>query len=180
MQAMECAKSNARCGARRLRSDQRGAVLAEFVIAFPVLLAAYLCFLQMAQVYVAALVMRHSTVVVARYASVAYPSKFIPDQADRAREGGGELNPSWREAAQDGLGPWKDVIRIKGAKVSLESGNDPLSEIETKIDFEYACHVPIGRLIVCQDGLKLRSVQVFSPMNGAQYAYEDDEPRAFQ
>jgi hypothetical protein len=146
-------------------ADKRGAVLAEFVLAFPVLLLTYLCCLQMAQAYTAGLVMRHAAAVVARYASVSYPNRFIPDKADRQNGG---TNPTWTEAARGALGPWRNVVRVKGAVVDF-AGNDPWGDVVVKVDFEYSCHVQIANLIVCRDGLMTRTIHVATPLQGGTY-----------
>jgi hypothetical protein len=151
------------------RTRSRGAVLAELVVAFPVLLLAYLCFLQMAQSFAAALAMRHATVILARYASVTYPSRFIP-KADRA-DGTGGRNPQWDDAVTAALGAWKDVIRVKAVSVEFEGGSrDPWGNIQSKVDYEYSCHVPIGKFIVCKNGFFTRTVRVVSPLHGATYS----------
>jgi len=150
----------------RLSARQRGAVLIEFVIALPALVLPYLCFLQMAQAYTASLVMRHATMTVARYASVSYPSRFIP-AADQAT--GQRGSPSWNDAAVEALGPWKNVVRVKGAEVTFGS-KDPWGDVSVKVDYEYACHVMVGRWIVCRDGLLNRTVRIVSPLQGATYS----------
>jgi len=151
----------------RARLRRRGAVLIEFVIALPALLLPYLCFLQMAQAFTAGLVMRHATMTVARYASVAYPAKFIP--AANHANGQTANSPSWPEAAAEALGPWKNVVRVKGADVSF-AGNDPWGDVRVKVDYEYTCHIAIGRLIVCKDGVLSRTIRVVSPLQGATYS----------
>jgi hypothetical protein len=154
----------------RFAAAERGAVLAEFIVAFPVLMLTYFSFLQMAQAFTAGLVMRHATVAVARYASVAYPTRSIPDGADRATDGAGD-NPSWREAAMQALGPWKDVVRVKAADVRVEGElRDGQGDLETRVDYEYSCHVPMAKYIVCRGGRITRSVRVESPLHGATYS----------
>jgi hypothetical protein len=146
----------------------KGAVLAEFIVALPVLLLSYFCFLQMGQAYTASLVMRHASMIVARYASVSYPTSFIStaDQSDDT----GLRNASWKDVAQTGLGPWRDVVVVRGVQVHLAGGTrDPSGEIETKVDFVYSCHVPIAKFIVCQNTTFSRSIRVLSPLHGARY-----------
>lgn len=147
------------------RSRRRGAVLAEFAIAFPVVLLAYLCFLQMAQGFTAGLVMRHATIVLARYASVSLPNRFIPDPADHA---GSTNNPSFEDAARRALGPWQNAVHVKDVDVQVD-GRDAWATLRTRADFEYACHVPMGKLIVCKDGVLTRTIRINSPLSGATY-----------
>jgi len=154
---------------RRPKADQRGAVLVEMVLALPLLLLTYLSFLQIAQTFTAGLVMRHATVVVARYASVAYPAQVIPDESDRAGSSGGR-SPDWSEAARRGLGPWADVVRVKDATVRLDWSRDGTGELESKVEYEYSCHIPIAKFIVCRDAHIKRTLQVRSPLHGAHYS----------
>jgi Flp pilus assembly protein TadG len=154
---------------RRLGAEQRGAALAEFIVAMPVLLLAYLSFLQMAHVYAASLVMRHATAVLARYASVSYGNNFIATE-DQAT--GGD-NPSWRDAAIEALGPWKTVVTVRGEpQVRFQGGTrDPWGDIETRAEFQYTCSVPMAKDIVCRNGVVIRSLQAVSPLHGARYIH---------
>lgn len=161
-------------GARRsFWSCSKGAVLAEFAVAFPVLITTYFCFLQMAQAYTAGLVLRHATVVTARYASVSLPSRFIPDRADHTGQGRGNGqggNPAWEEVALAALGPWKNVARVKQVSVTIAGGGaDPWADVQTKADYEYTCRVPVAKYIVCRGGVLTRTVRVTSPLQGATY-----------
>jgi hypothetical protein len=157
-----------RCGSRGLLAATKGAVLAEFLAAMPALLTTYLCFLQMAHVYAAGTVMRHATVVCARYASVAFPTNFIPNAADHARADGAR-NASWLEAVNYALGPWKGAVVVKSVDVQYGGGN-PWGDVNAKVDYEYSCRVPVASRIVCRNAVVNKTIRASIALNGARYA----------
>ena len=145
-------------GLARLRDDQGGAVLVEFIVAFVPMIVTFFSFTQVAQLFAAGLVMRHAAVVAARDASVSHGA-CIPNKEDLDDEG---------DAARAAVSVWNQRLHVVDVSTDYDE-KDPFGDVKTTTSFAYDCTVPLGRLFVCPGGTVVRSFTVKLPHSGARY-----------
>lgn len=152
--------------------DQRGAVLAEFVIAVVPLLMTFLGFMQVSKMFTASLGVRHAAVVAARTASV------YSNRANNNPGAQGDGASQARQAAGAALGPWIQDGSISNVNVDVEdrsSRGDPYGPVQVQVTATYNCRVPMMGRIVCSGSRKTittRTMVGFSaqmPHQGAKY-----------
>lgn len=142
-----------------LRRDERGAVLAEFVIAIVPMLTALFVFLQLGQVYTANLMTRHAANMGVRAAAVVLPPNpgnvGSPDDVDHA--------------VHKALGAWDPYF----ARVDVEKtpAPAPFELVTVTVRAQYICHVPLGARVVCgADGvIEIPEIVARFPNQGASY-----------
>jgi hypothetical protein len=132
-------------GVKELRSDQRGAVLVEFAVAFMPLMITFLSFVQLQQMATARLVMKHSAVVGARAAAViSNKAGNTPDQPPGGNEA--EIQAGVRAA----LGPWKtSMSNVQVTVDDTSSCADPFGMVSVTVAADYKCTVPLSSLFMC-------------------------------
>jgi Flp pilus assembly protein TadG len=155
---------------KSLRTDTRGAVLAEFVVAIFPLLTVFFVFVQISAISVAKLLVKHSAVISARAAAVyANGNKNCPEcQGD----GAGEIN----NAAKTALVNWKDkfasvsatVTEDKSTNEKGEEGFGPYGLVTVTVRARYKCEVPVGK-VICPGGTLLITETKSMPHQGARY-----------
>ena len=153
-----------------LVSDQRGAVLAEFVIVAVPLLITFFGFVQVAQVAAANLMVRHATIVGARAAAVITNGNGnTPDQSRGVNE---------REIA-DGVitalgGGYARAMNRVDVKVEDQSTcDDYFGMVKVTVTAQYRCSVPLGNVVVCGAGRERTITHVAQmPHQGARYKSE--------
>ncbi len=154
-------------GLRRLIAAKRGAVAAEFAIAFMPLAITFLSFTQEAQLYTAHLVFKHAALAAGR-AAITTVSKCNPGQdRDRRRD-----PQDVQIAAFDALGAGAWQSHFASVQASAQyGGGDPYGPVTTKTTATYMCTVPLGKTIVCGGLLGQVKMQetVILPHQGAQY-----------
>lgn len=139
--------------------DNRGAVLAEFVIALAPMLTAFFVFLQIGQVYLASLMTRHAANMGARAAAVVLPPNpgnvGAPEDVD--------------VAVHAALGRFDEHFpRVAVEKTPAPA---PFELVAVEVRAQYKCGVPLGARIVCgADGLiEIPAIVSRFPNQGAQY-----------
>ncbi|NOU31382.1 MAG: hypothetical protein HOO96_26080 [Polyangiaceae bacterium] len=148
--------------------NQRGAVLAEFVVALVPLLTTFFCLVQLGKLYAANLALKHAAMCAARAATViAKPPTMNP---------GATGDPNEIElAAYAALGNFytNGGFHDVTVKVTLPSG-DPHGVVTVDVTATYDCDVPLGGRITCfaGGGTKTKTESASLPLQGAQYAEE--------
>jgi Flp pilus assembly protein TadG len=152
---------------RRLKRDNKGAVLAEFCIAIVPVLTTFFSFVQLSKLATARLVVKHSAIVGARAAAViANGNDNTPDQPRGTNEG--EI----ADAVKAAMGPWwtrsGGVTSVNVTVTDLSSRADPYDWVVVKVEARYECSVPLG-FFVC-GGRSKRIEETFRmPHQGALY-----------
>ena len=150
---------------RSLRSDGRGAVLAEFSIAIIPMLMAFFCFFQLGMFMVGKMIVRHAAIVGARAAAVV--------------TGGGATNPTLGGAAQgtngdvesavnQALGVWGDNGMLKATTDVTDSGG-PHATLTVRVEATFQCNTPLGKHWVCGGDTKTFTEVASMPKQGATY-----------
>ena len=146
--------------------DTRGAVLAEFVIAVVPLLMMTFGWLQLAWLYTANLLVKHAAGACVRAAVVIDDKPFNPGKNNGPLE---DIQKATRMAAN------VEKDRQTFTSITCEYKNDASEEdvfgtVTATVTAEYACGVPLGRLIVCGADSKKTLVHTAAmPMQGAHY-----------
>ncbi|MBX3206405.1 MAG: hypothetical protein KF764_15130 [Labilithrix sp.] len=146
------------------RRDTRGAVLAEFVVAFVPLLTAFFAFVQLSKVATARLVVKHGAIIGARAAAViTNGNDNTPGQA--AGKNDGEI----KAAVEAGLGPWKSTMQSVTVDVADASSKaDPYGWVTVTVTATYKCTAPMGA-IGCLGSTKVLRESYRMPHQGANY-----------
>lgn len=152
--------------------DKRGAVLAEFVVVIMPLLTCFFVFLQVAEICVAKLMVKHATVIGARAAAVyGNKNKTCPEC-----EGTGEEEVT--EGVKEALGGWqKHFVSIsadyedKSTRGEEEKDYGPYELVTVSVTAEYKCGVPLGRTICPGSTFTIREKKSM-PHQGARYTKE--------
>lgn len=151
-----------------LVKDQRGAVLAEFVVAIMPLLTIFFVFVQLSSIAVASLLVKHSAVVGARAAAVyASGNDNLPEACGAGGGGDGKVNDAVRAA----LGTWQDRITATATVTDNSSRAEPdgpYGLVTVRVVATYQCRVPLGRAI-CPGGTKTITDEKSMPHQGARY-----------
>lgn len=152
---------SARAAAPR-RSDERGAVLVEFVIAAVPLLMMFFCFTQVAALANAKLVMRHAAIAATRAAIVILP----PNPGDN-----GTMDDV-RVAAGIAMGTYLldgKLVAPDTQCTSQANAGDPYGLVTCTVTATYVCDVPMGKWWVCGGSAKIVSDTMSLPNQGARY-----------
>lgn len=149
---------------KNLLGDQRGAVLAEFVVAIVPLLTIFFVFVQISAISAARLRFKHAAVIGARAAAV------FSNQGDNCPEcsgdGSGEVNAAVRSA----LGSAGRNMSGVSAEVNDRSNrNDPYGLVTVTVTGRYQCGVPLGRIICGTGGSVTFTERKSMPHQGALY-----------
>jgi Flp pilus assembly protein TadG len=149
-----------------LHSDKRGAALVEFLVALMPLMITFSSFVQLQQMATARLVLKHSTVVGARAASViSNKNKNTPEQKQ------GDNQAAIDQAVQKALGPWAQTMTTTVTIQDDSSCNDPYGMVTVRVQAQYKCQVPFGGRIVCGLGgmHNFNNIKYAMPHEGARY-----------
>ncbi len=144
-------------------SNERGAVAAEFVLAFMPLITAFLCFTQAGQLYTAHIVFKHAALAAGRAAITTIgpcmPKNKRPTSPDDVRR-----------AAFAALGQhaWQSSFDRLDVKPSYQD-SDAYGDVKTTTKARYKCNVPMGKNIVCQGGFVNMKQEIVLPHQGARY-----------
>ncbi len=152
-----------------LHRDQRGAVLAEFVVVLIPLLTVFFVFVQLSAIAAASLVVKHSAIVGARAAAVFANEKGnIPELKDK--DGKAQIE----EGVKSAMGPWRfrmnttvDVVD----RSSKDANNGPYKLVTVTVTARYRCDVPLGKAI-CPGGSKTLVDTKSMAHQGARYLPE--------
>lgn len=143
----------------RLASDERGAVLAEFVIAIMPMLIALFTFLQLGQIYMASLMTLHAANAGARAAAVVLPPN--PGNVGKPEDVDVAVHRAY------GLYD-REFARIDIEKTPASA---PFELVTVEVRALYKCHVPLGARIVCGADalLEIPPAVARFPNQGASY-----------
>jgi hypothetical protein len=163
-----------------MRSDTRGAVYVEFLIAFLPLFIFFMCLLQMAGIHMAKLDTLHAAETGVRAAIVVIPDD--PAKYDNVEPGkiSGKRKADIVKAASL---PLAAVRSIKGIRVTFPSspgGTDDLSQVSrddlvrVKVAVIYRCTIPLAKHFVCDaiSSTRKLTAEAALPNQGADYSYE--------
>ncbi len=155
---------------RRVKSDSRGAVLAEFVIALVPLLTMFFSFVQLSRISAARLVVKHSAIVGARAAAVVSNGNN-----NNPGEKKGSNVAEVESAVKAAMGPlWTKKGGVTKVDVEVDDSStrdDPYGWVEVKVTATYACNVPMGS-VACGGKTKKLVERFRMPHQGAQYEAE--------
>jgi len=152
--------------------DKRGAVLAEFVVVIMPLLTCFFVFLQVAEICVAKLMVKHATIIGARAAAV------YSNQHQTCPECEGDGKEQVQEGVREALGGWaKHFVVItadvedKTTRSEEEADYGPYELVTVTVDATYKCGVPLGRSICPGSYFEIHEKKSM-PHQGARYLKE--------
>ena len=153
------------------RRGKRGAVLAEFIIAFMPIIAMSLCVAQLSRYAIARLAVMHAAEVSVRACAVI----IDPDPGHEKQVDGPDSDV--QTAAHIAMKPFGGDLggteihisdptctHDEGLDVNGNGGTDTVT-----IDAKYTCTIPLARWIVCGGGSKNWTVTAMFPHQGAKY-----------
>jgi Flp pilus assembly protein TadG len=158
---------------RTLRKDQRGAVLAEFIVAIVPLLMMFFGFAQLAKLAAGRIVLKHSAIVAARAASVmTNAANNNPCQPNGMNEG------QILNAATMALGRYwgrnGGFERMAVTVTDTSSRSDPYNWVSVRVVGVFECDVPMMGRIMCGGATTTMRAEVFRmPHQGASYTCEN-------
>ena len=150
---------------KKLRTDKRGAVLAEHVIAIVPILMTFFTFVQLSKVATARLVVKHSAIIGARAGAVI--SNANNNTPDAQGDGKGDI----QTAVQQAMGPWASKGQITGVNVTVQdqsNRDDYYGWVTVKVTADYRCTVPMG-FLACGGMSKKLEETYRMPHQGAIY-----------
>lgn len=149
---------------KRLRKDQKGAVLAEFVIAIVPVMMTFFSFVQLSRIATARLVVKHSAIVGARAASV------LSNQHDNNPGASGDGQSDITNAVKAALGPWsRTMVGVNVTVNDQSSSSDPYGWVEVKVSATMVCNVPMGNIACGLSRTKKLEETYKMPHQGATY-----------
>jgi len=146
------------------RGHQRGAVLAEFVVAIVPLLTIFFVFVQISAIAAARIRFKHATIIGARCAAVSSnKNNTCPECKD---DGETEVN----DAVRAGLGSTAKVYsKIETTIDDRSSAEDPYGLVTVTATGSYQCAVPLGRVICGLSSAVVFTERKSMPHQGATY-----------
>jgi len=154
---------------KSLKTDTRGAVLAEFVVAIFPLLTIFFVFVQLSALSIAKLLTKHSAVVGARAAAVF--SNKNDNCPECSGDGSADVNAAVKSALVNWNGRFSSVNATINDTSTREKGNDgdgPYGLVTVTVRARYTCAVPVGKLICPGGGVTITEIKSM-PHQGARY-----------
>lgn len=149
-----------------LVADQRGAVLAEFVVVFVPLMTTFFVFVQLSAIAAASIMVKHAAVVGARAAAVfSNANDNVPEL--KGDDGKAQIEGGVKAA----LGTWQKSISTSVEVNDRSSRNDNDGQydlVTVTVTGTYRCEVPLGKMI-CPGGVKTFVDTKSMPHQGARY-----------
>jgi hypothetical protein len=155
---------------RAITRERRGAVLAEFAIAFMPICVIFLTLCQLARLGIAKLYTQHAAAVGIRACAVIIspdPGEDIP--VDGPEEDYKRAVETVVKQSDDGLA--KNELRYEKAECThngVANGGEDTLTVQTS----YTCTIPIADKIVCGSGSRKLEVTAEFPHQGADYKIE--------
>ena len=148
----------------RSRSAQRGAVLAEFVVALVPLLTIFFVFVQISAIAAARIRFKHASIISARCAAVySNKNKTCPECEG---EGQAEVDA----ALSAGLGSSaRGYSNLSTTIDDRSSESDPYGLVTVTATAQYQCGVPLGRVICGTSSTVTFPEKKSLPHQGANY-----------
>ncbi len=161
---------NKRRHGETLRRNIRGAVLAEFAIAFMPICAMFLVLVQLGRLEISRLAVLHAATVSVRACSVIIePEPGFENGVDGKEE-------DVKTAAHMAMKPFGGDLggnEIKITEPECKHAGDANGGTDTvTIDATYTCNIPLARNVVCPAGTKEFQVTAQFPHQGAEYKLE--------
>ena len=161
---MSATKEEKKDEKKDLLRDQRGAVLAEFVVAIVPLLTIFFVFVQLSAIAAARLRFKHATVVAARAAAV------FSNSGDNCPECQSDGSSDVNAAVQAALGSaGSKMTDVKAAVNDRSNRSDPYGLVSVEVSGKYQCSVPLGRVICGTKGTVTFTERKSMPHQGAIY-----------
>jgi hypothetical protein len=154
--------------------DQRGAVLAEFAIAFMPICAMFLCVCQLARFEMAHLVSMRAAELSARACAVIHePDPGHDKQIDGADT---DIQEAAHVVMRSMVGSNNGhEIQITDPVCEHEEGSNSNGGTDTvTLTATYHCTIPLASHIVCSSGDKTWTEEVKFPHQGADYKLDDE------
>jgi hypothetical protein len=152
---------------KRIRRDRRGAVLAEFAIAFLPVATMFLFVVQFARFEMCRLAVLHAANVSARACAV------VNAGGDEINPGGAEINgpeSDANKAAQMVLKPFLgQELSVQPVKCQHNDTGDPYGLDVVDVNATYTCRVPVGKRLMCPSGSRNFTVRASMAHQGARY-----------
>ncbi len=151
-----------------ITKGKRGAVLAEFIIAFMPICAMFLCVAQLSRYAIARLAVMHAAEVSVRACAVI----IDPDPGHDAQLDGPDTDV--QKASHMAMKPFGgndfggNEIRVTDPQCSHEGEANGGTDTVT-MDATYTCTIPLARWIVCGGGSKQWTMTAQFPHQGADY-----------
>ncbi len=151
---------------------RRGAVLAEFAIAFMPICAMFLCVCQLSRYSIARLAVLHAAQLSVRACSVI----IVPDPGHSKQLDGPDSDV--QRAATLAMQPFEgsgEITHTPPTCVHDDSGPDHENGGTDTVTMQatYTCNIPLARGIVCSSGPKNFTVHAQFPHQGAKYHLTD-------
>ena len=147
---------------------RRGAVLAEFAIAFMPICTMFLCVCQLSRYSIARLAVLHAAQVSVRACSVITK----PDPGHSKSIDGPDTDV--QRAAQVAMKPFEGSGEIKHDDPKCTHEGEANGGTDTvEMTGTYTCQIPVAKRIVCSGGPKTISVHAQFPHQGAEYKLTD-------
>lgn len=151
-----------------LAGDQRGAVLAEFVVVLFPLLMVFFTMVQLSAFASAKLMTKHAAVIAARAAAV------FSNQHDNLPEAKGDGKSEATSAARAAIGTWsqKQLTITNVAVADASNREDQYGLVTVTVTANYKCTVPMARFVCGLSGNKVITETKSMPHQGARYRLE--------
>src|SRR5437764_342652 len=147
--------------------SRRGAVLAEFAIAFMPICTMFLCVCQLSRYSIARLAILHAAEVSVRACAVV----IDPDPGNEVNLDGPDSDV--QRAAQIAMKPFEGSGEIThNAPTCTHEGGDEAANGGTdtvEMQGTYNCQIPVAKRIICASGAKTITVHAQFPHQGAKY-----------
>lgn len=154
---------------KSLKTDTRGAVLAEFVVAIFPLLTIFFVFVQLSALSIAKLLTKHAAVVGARAAAVF--SNKNDNCPECQGDGSGDVNSAVKSALVNWQGRFSSVSTTVDDTSTRERGDEgfgPYGLVTVTVRARYSCQVPVGKLICPGGSVTITEIKSM-PHQGARY-----------
>jgi Flp pilus assembly protein TadG len=164
----------------KLRTNTRGAVFVEFLIAFMPLMTIFLSLCELTRYSAARVAVQHAAGIGARACAVTGKPNPTYGNLDGTEA---DVNT----AVQYALKPWTGSalnvpglninVPIRGATLSVDAATcttaatnaDPYGTDQVTVTASYTCVIPIAKTLVCSGGAKNISITSSYPHQGANY-----------
>lgn len=145
-----------------LLTDERGAVLAEFVVALVPLITIFFVFVQISAIAAARIRFKHAAVIGARAAAV------FSNKGDNCPECQGDGTSEVNAAVRAALGSAGRSINASATVNDRSNRSDPYGLVTVTVTGQYQCGVPLGK-IICGGGSVTFTERKSMPHQGALY-----------
>ena len=143
---------------------RRGAVLAEFAIAFMPICTMFLCVVQLSRYSIARLAVLHAAQVSVRACAVI----IDPDPGHDVQLDGPDSDV--QRAATMAMKPFEGSGEITHTDPTCaHEGEDNGGTDTVTLNAQYECRIPVAKRIVCSGGTKSFTVHAQFPHQGAKY-----------